>query len=181
MPEQTEFQRRLDSIEELLRKIESASDPHVRSTAQELVQVVMELHGAGLERILDILQAGGEEGRSAIESLSRDDLVSSLLVLYGLHPRSMEDRLTHALDKLRPSLKKRGGEVELLQVIEGSVKLRLRANGQAASLKEMVEGAVYQAAPDITGLVIEGPDERQGFVPLDMLRGSLTANGKGSL
>jgi hypothetical protein len=181
MPGPPDFQRRLESIEELLRRIESASDPHVRSTARELVQTVMDLHGAGLERILEILGAAGTAGQSAIDSLSRDDLVSSLLVLYGLHPRSIEDRLMQALDKIRPSLKKRGGEIEFLHLTDGAVKLRLLANGNAASLKEFVEAAVYAAAPDISSLIIEGPGERQGFVPLDMLRASLTANGKGGL
>jgi hypothetical protein len=181
MPGTPEFQRRLESIEELLRRIESASDPHVRSTAQELVQAVMDLHAAGLERILEVLGAAGTGGQASIDSLGRDELVSSLLVLYGLHPRSMEDRLTQALDKIRPSLKKRGGDVQLLQLTDGAVKLRLLANGNAASLKELVEGAVYQAAPDITSLEIEGPEDRQAFVPLEMLRGSLAANGKGGL
>ena len=35
----------------------------------------------------------------------------------------------------------------------------------------MVEEAVYQAAPDITSLIIEGAEEKQGFVPLEMLQG----------
>lgn len=181
MPGPPDFQRKLESIEELLRRIESASDPHVRSTAQELVQAVMDLHAAGLERIIEILGAAGSAGKSAIDSLSGDDLVSSLLVLYGLHPRTIEDRLTQALDKIRPSVKKRGGEIELLHFTDGAVRLRLQANGNAATLKELVEAAVYQAAPDIASLTIEGPEERQAFVPLDMLRGSSAANGKGGL
>jgi Fe-S cluster biogenesis protein NfuA len=181
MPGSPDFQRRLESIEKLLGRIESASDPHVRSTAQELVRAVMDLHGAGLERILEILGAAGAAGQGAIESLSQDDLVSSLLVLYGIHPRSIEDRLMQALEKIRPSLKKRGGEIEVVYLTDGAVKLRLHGNGHAAALKELVEESVYEAAPDITSLVIEGPEDRQGFVPLDMLRTSVVANEKGGL
>jgi hypothetical protein len=181
MPETAEFQRRLESIEGLLGRIESASDPHVRATAQELVQAVMDLHGAGLERILEILTTAGPLGQSAIDSLGRDDLVSSLLVLYGLHPRGMEDRLKDALEKIRPSLRKRGGEAELVRAADGVVNVRLTVTGNAASLKEFVEAAVYQAAPDITSLTIEGPEERQAFVPLEMLSGSLAASGKADL
>jgi hypothetical protein len=36
----------------------------------------------------------------------------------------------------------------------------------------MVENAIYQGAPDVTSLVIEGATEKQGFVPLEMLQGS---------
>jgi len=183
MPGPPDFQRKLESIEELLHRIEAASDPHVRTTAQELVQAVMDLHAAGLERILEILRAAGAAGQTnTIDSLGRDDLVSSLLVLYGLHPVSLEDRLARALDKIRPSLKKRGAEVELLDVSESAVRLKLQANGHAAAMKELVESAVYEAAPDVSSLKIEGPEDRQGFVPLDMLvNGSPALNGKGGL
>jgi len=108
-------------------------------------------------------------------------LVSSLLVLYGLHPHSIDERLTQALDKIRPSVKKRGGEIELISLVDGAVKLKLHANGNAASLKALLEGAIYQAAPDIASLSIEGPADLQSFVPLAMLSGSLAANGKGRL
>jgi hypothetical protein len=143
----------------------------------------MDLHAAGLERILEILRAAGAAGQTnTIDSLGRDDLVSSLLVLYGLHPVSLEDRLARALDKIRPSLKKRGAEVELLDVSESAVRLKLQANGHAAAMKELVESAVYEAAPDVSSLKIEGPEDRQGFVPLDMLvNGSPALNGKGGL
>jgi hypothetical protein len=50
-------------------------------------------------------------------------------------------------------------------------------------LKELVEDAVYQAAPDITSLIIEGAGDRDGFVPLDSLLGAAAGNGfrKGGL
>jgi len=181
MAGQPEFQRRLESIEDLLKRIEASADPHVRATAQELLQVVMDLFGAGLERILEIAHSAGDPGHSLVDRLGRDDLVSSLLALYGLHPLTLEARVERAIEKVRPSLRKRGGEVELLDVTDGTVTLKLNANGHAQALKELVEEAVYQAAPDIASLVIEGAEQRQGFVPLEMLRGSAASNGKGGL
>ena len=68
-----------------------------------------------------------------------------------------------------------------MSIVDGMVRLKLRANGHAQALREVVEEAVYQAVPDITSLVIEGPEERQGFVPIEMLRGSAASNGKGGL
>jgi Fe-S cluster biogenesis protein NfuA len=181
MPAESEFQRRIESIGELLQRLDSAADPHIRSTAQELIQVVMELHGKTLERILETLHARGEEGQNIIDRLGHDDLVSSSLVLHGLHPLNVEDRVIQSLDKLRPSLKKRGGDVDVVQVTADSVKLKLRANSHAAALKELVEAAVYQAAPDVGSVEIEEPEEHQGFVPLSMLTGSSAAIGKGGL
>src|SRR5271154_7596249 len=185
MPAQPEFQQRLQSIERLLGEIESAADPSLRSSVQELVQLVMDLHGAGIERMLELVRAAGDAGETITQKLGRDDLVASLLVLYGLHPVDLEGRVNQALDKVRPRLRAREGQVELLSIQDGAVRLRLRANGHgcgstAEALKEMVEEAIYQAAPDITALTVDGANDQQGFVPLTLLQGA-TAGAKGGL
>jgi Fe-S cluster biogenesis protein NfuA len=176
MPAQPEFQKRLQSIEVLLGEIESVADPNLRTNVRHLVQLVMDLHGAGLERIVDRIQNVGDGGETILEKLGRDELVSSLLVLHGLHPLDFDARVAGALDKVRPRLRSQDGEVELLSTQGGEVRLRLQANGHgcgstAQTFKEMVENAVYQAAPDVTSLVIEGATDKQGFVPLEMLQG----------
>ena len=166
-----EFQQRLESIEQLIRQIEATGDPSVRTAARELVQVVMELHGAGLERILEILGTSGEPGQSILGSMGRDDMVASLLVLYGLHPLSFEERIEQAIEKANRQMRSRSGTVELVRIEDGGVHLNLRANGHGPALKEIVEAAVYQAAPDIASLVIDGAEEKAAFVPLEMLLG----------
>jgi Fe-S cluster biogenesis protein NfuA len=197
MPGQPEFQQRLQSIERLLGEIEGAANPNLRASVQELVQLVMDLHGAGIERILELVRATGDEGDRLVHKLGRDDLVASLLVLYGLHPLTLEDRVIQAVEKARLGMRSNEGEVELLSVQDGAVRLRLKANGRgcgstAQALKEIVENAIYQGAPDIASLVIEGADEKQSFVSLEMLQGtansphilnglSLTAAEKGTL
>jgi hypothetical protein len=171
-----EFQQRLESIEAVIRQIESAGDPNVRTAARELVQLVMELHGAGLERILEILRSNGEPGDSILASVGRDDMVSSLLVLYGLHPLTLEERVHQAIEKANRQMRSRSGTVELLGMEEGAVRLNLKANGHGPELKKIVEAAIWQSAPDIASLVIDGAEEKQGFVPLEMLLGTSLAN-----
>ncbi len=187
MSARPELERRLGSIEELLGKIEAAADPSVRTTVQELVEVVMALHGAGLERMIGILRSGADRGDAAIEKLAGDNLVSGLLVLHGIHPLNIRERVQRALDGIRSRLRSQGAEVELLTVDDGAIRLRLevKSNGcssTAQSLRGIVEEAVYQAAPDLTLLAIEGADEKQGFVPLEMLMGNHSVSvGKGGL
>jgi len=61
------------------------------------------------------------------------------------------------------------------------VRLSLHVNGQGCgstgkTLKSMVEEALYEAAPDMNALVIEGVDEKSGsagFVPLGKLGGAI--------
>jgi Fe-S cluster biogenesis protein NfuA len=172
MPVQPEFQQRLGSIERLLSEIESAADPALRTSVRELVQLVMDLHGAGLERIIELT------GEDAMGKLGRDDLVASLLILHGLHPLSLEARVTQAAGKARSRLRAHEGDVEVLSVRDGEVRLRIQANGHgcgsgAEALREIVENAVYESAPDVTSLIIESAGARNDFVPLEMLQGAL--------
>jgi hypothetical protein len=169
MPEQHEFQQRLQSIERLLGEIEGAADPNLRKTVQELVQLIMDLHGAGLERMVELV-GSGDGGASIVSRLSRDELAGSLLVLYGLHPMDLEGRVGQALEKVRGRLRARSGQVQLLSIQDGVVRLRLDA-GNAQALKEIVEDTIYQYAPDVTALIIEGAGAKPGFVPIEMLQG----------
>lgn len=182
---QKNVQGQLKSIEALVHKIEKANDPALAAAARELVQLLMDFHGAGIERMLEIVhQAGGVDG-SVIDELGRDALVRSLLLLYGLHPDGLETRVMQGLEKARPYLKSHGGNVVLVGVDDaGTVMLRLEGNcdgcpSSSATLKLAVEEAIYEAAPDVAAIVIDGA--LQGlessaapgiaFVPLSQLSG----------
>ena len=184
MSEHKDVQRRIESIEGLVREIEKVSDPAVQSLSKQLVQSLMDLHGMGLERMLEITHHSGTSGQKIIDEMGRDELVSSLLLLYGLHPLDMESRVVQALEKSRPYLKSHGGNVELVSVSEsGAVTLKLQGSchscpSSAVTLQSTVEQAIYDAAPDVTSIVVEGivaAPVKGGFVPL----ANLTTNGNG--
>src|SRR5579862_2216921 len=105
MPEpmsvEQEFHQRIQSVEQLIGKIDEAADPALRATVRELVQIVMDLHGAGLERMLELIRAAGEGGAGIVAHMGRDELVGSLLVLHGIHPANLETRVEQALEKAR--------------------------------------------------------------------------------
>jgi Fe-S cluster biogenesis protein NfuA len=181
MSQHRDFQRQLESIAELVRRIEAAADPSVRADARKLVESLMSLHGAGLERTLELVSATGDTGQAIIDRLGRDEIVASLLVLYGIHPLDFETRVHQGIEKARSFLKPHAGELELLRIEDGAVHLRLKTSGHGcgsnpASLKEAVEELIYESAPDLTILTIEGA-EPQGFVPIAMLGGSLVSKG----
>src|SRR6202050_4939876 len=179
MPTSHEIQNRLKTIETLVQRIEQVKDAALKATAKELVQSLMEFHGAGLERMLEIVHDSLELGPSVIETLGQDELVRSLLLLYGLHPDALETRVLQALEKTRPYLKSHGGNVSLLTVDDsGAVTLRLEGSchgcpSSSATLKLAVEEAIYEAAPDVTAIIVEGSIQEQlpaiAFVPLSQL------------
>jgi Fe-S cluster biogenesis protein NfuA len=161
MPQKREFQARTERIEELVHILESADDPKMHAVALELMQSVMQLHGAGLEKILGIVSKNPGNDH-LMEAFVDDELVSSLLLLHDLHPEDMETRVLRALARLRPNLQSQSADAELLGVDDGAIRLRIHGTiaggchaSSAAALKSEVEDAIYQAAPDATQVTAE--------------------------
>lgn len=172
----TDFRELVQRIGGLVQEIEAIADPAVHASTKELVQALMDLHGAALERAMEIVSAAGEPGMSLIDLLGRDPMVSSVLVLYGLHPEELDSRVLQAIERVKPQLRKQGCEVELLELGEGAVRLRVQTGEHACgstanTVRATLEGAIYETAPDITALTIEGLDGKPagGFVALDTL------------
>ena len=158
------FQTTMRRLEELLRESERSTDPASRVRIREVVSAVLKLHAAGLDRILELL-SGVETGNGAdlIDTLAADELVSGLLLLHGLHPQTLEDRVDEALEQVRPRLRSRGGSVELLGVVEGTVRLRLggtAARGPSSgAVQRMVEETLLSRLPDVVAVEFEGVEE----------------------
>ncbi len=177
MADDKEFQTKVQRISELVNGLEGIENPESRASAKALVQLLLDLHATGLERILEIVAKRGDAGQRAIDELGDDALVSSLLVLYGLHPLDFESRVALAVEKVVLRVRKGGGEVALTGNENGHVRLHLTVTGHSCgstgkTLKAMVEDAVYEAAPDVVSLVVEGLDDApgsSGFVPLGKL------------
>jgi Fe-S cluster biogenesis protein NfuA/nitrite reductase/ring-hydroxylating ferredoxin subunit len=165
-----------DRIEALLGATDAAG-PAARERAEELVRLVVDLYGAGLERLLEVLYDAGALSDELLARLAADELVSGLLAVHGLHPYAVEDRIAQALDDVRPYLGSHGGDVELLEVTaDGVVKLRMLGScdgcpSSAVTLQLAVEGAITAAAPEVSAVeVAEEPKAATGgLIPLDAL------------
>ncbi len=183
MSEQKDFQERVRRIGALVEELETIADPAARSSARQLMQLVMEFHGAAIDRILEILANGGEPGMAFIEQLGRDPMISSLLVLYGLHPETVETRVSKAVERLKAKLQRDGAAIEMLGIKDGAVSVKVTPGAHAcgsttSTLRSLVEDSIYEAAPDIAALTVEGLDGRPatGFVSLDKLSGNHVAS-----
>jgi Fe-S cluster biogenesis protein NfuA len=174
-PRSPQFQKQLTRIEELINALNAARDATVSAQARELVQALLELHGAGFERAFELIHDAPVTGQALIDRLAEDPLVSNLLLLHGLHPLDLETRVRRALESVKPRLGLHGGDVDLIGVtLDGVVKLRLEGNchgcpSSRVTLKTSIEEAIYMAAPDVMSLEVEGAVDRAsvpiGFVP----------------
>ena len=144
-----------DRVEKLLGELREAGDPAATERAEELVRLLMELYGAGLERLMELV---AEKDGTLVDRIVEDQLLASLLVLHGLHPVPVERRVNEALEKVR----KYAGPVNLIGFDDqGVAHLELEHSPQgcpstAITVKNAVEKAVLDAAPELGGVVLEG-------------------------
>jgi len=158
-PARSQFSVQTERVEKLAAKLDQAKDPEVRAAALELVQSVIELHGAALQSLIDRC-IETPDGERVLNEALQDDLVSSMFLLHSLHPDDIETRVLRGIETVRPYLKSHGGDCELVAINDGIVRLRLRGTcGSCASssltLKNAVEEALFQVAPDIKEIVAE--------------------------
>jgi Fe-S cluster biogenesis protein NfuA/nitrite reductase/ring-hydroxylating ferredoxin subunit len=156
-----------ERIEELLATLRSAGGG-AAAAAEELVRLLLGLYGDGLGHIMEALAAEGAPGEAIRDRLLADPLVESLLLLHDLHPLDTDTRIQRALDRVRPYLGSHAGGVEYLGVgPDGVARLRLEGSchgcpSSTVTVRLAIEGAVQDAAPEVTEVVVEGMTEPPG-------------------
>jgi len=163
VPETNSLRAVGDRIEAMLAELKTITDPRarpVRNTAEELVRLLLELYGGGIERMMEIVDES-PLGSELFARFAADDLVASLLLLHGLHPEDAEVRIARALDKVRPFLASHGGGVTVLGIRDGVIRLRLEGSchgcqSSTVTMKLAIEKAIEEAAPEIERIEVEG-------------------------
>lgn len=178
MADPTVFQEQIRRLSELVTEFEQMPDGPQKTAGKELVQLLMEVHAQGLERIMEIAFESSEAGGALIDRLGKDDISGGLLLLYSLHPDALETRVQTAVERMRPRLRKLACTVDLLAGDDVSVRVRITKSGHSCGsstgeLRALVENGIYELAPDVASLEILGLEEpsSSGFVALESLAG----------
>jgi Fe-S cluster biogenesis protein NfuA/nitrite reductase/ring-hydroxylating ferredoxin subunit len=156
-----ETEQLVGRVEELQAALEACGESVPRGLAEELVSAVVQMYGAGLERVLSAMLEAGPEGERLAASLPDDPLVATLLLIHDLHPVPLEQRVQQALDSVRPYMESHGGNVELLSIEDGIARIHLRGScsdcsASSVTLELAIKQALEEAAPDLEGLEVEG-------------------------
>ncbi|MEP6977959.1 MAG: NifU family protein [Thermoleophilia bacterium] len=147
----------VERFQELAARLESIDDAEARRTAEDLVATMLELYGDGLERIVQALEAAPD----VRDALAQDGVVASLLLIHGLFPVPLAERVEAALVSVRPYMESHGGGVELVRLEEGVAHLRLLGGcdgcpASASTMELAIKEALDEAAPDLDGIEVEG-------------------------
>lgn len=161
-----ETSQSLEQIESLIAKVEALPYPEARATSIALMQALMDFHSSALDRLMELVAEEADVADRVFARFANDQSVSSLLNLYGLHPLPIETRVLDALESVRPYLDSHGGNVELLRVEDGVVRLRMQGScrscpSSADTLKLAIESAIYAAAPEVVSIEAEGVIDTQ--------------------
>ncbi|MFF7564381.1 NifU family protein [Streptomyces pseudovenezuelae] len=161
---------RLARLDQLLEGLESAPGPSTRS-AIEAVRLLTEIYGEALARVMDRADA------RLSGLLADDELLAHLLVLHEIHPEPVERRAARAVERLRPAVQERGGDVEWAGVDGAVGRVRLTAGGGCGSgcgggtsdVTDAVREAVLAVAPELTAVEPVETTAPPAFVPLTAL------------
>ncbi|KUN01191.1 hypothetical protein AQI95_32480 [Streptomyces yokosukanensis] len=172
---------RLARLDQVLAELESAPGP-----ALEAVSLLTEVYGEALARILD----GADSPLR--ERLAGDELLAHLLVLHAIHPEPPERRAARAVERLRPAVRERGGDLEWAGVEGRVARVRLSTGGGcgagcgggSADTMTAVRAAVLAVAPELTAVeqVAQAAERRAApaFVPLTTLTHRAAAQPRGT-
>ena len=145
----------------------------------ELDTLVATLERDGDERALELLQLIDAIHRPALELIARGELehptARALLTMYDLAPVDDRIQVEEALDQVRPYIESHGGAVELLDVEEGVVHLRLSGAcvgcaGSAMTLRRGIEEVLREHYAGFQELVAHEPEEAKPLLQIQKLK-----------
>jgi Fe-S cluster biogenesis protein NfuA/nitrite reductase/ring-hydroxylating ferredoxin subunit len=184
----TELERLADAVDKALLVV-NAQAPDAQKHALDLKKAIEDFHKLGLTKIIQKLKED-PRGKELLFELVDDPTVYALFQMHGLVREDLGVQAARVLDSVRPYMQSHGGDVELVEVREDTVVVRLSGscNGcsmSAVTLRNTVEEAIHEHLPQIKNVEVapNEPDQvdhghshaggaNAGFVSLDAIAGT---------
>lgn len=152
-----EFHQAVAQLDTLVRTLEREGDER----ALMLLELVDAVHRPGLTALAE----GNTEHPAA----------QALMAMYGLGDLDDEDLVEEALEQVRPYINSHGGEVELLSVEDGVVRVRMSGACQGCAASAMtltrgIEEALRAGYPGFREVVAEESEAGPALLQLEDLR-----------
>lgn len=152
-----------ERLNALLAGLEEEASPGVTATVAEILEGIQRVHAEGLRRLAELLGEDRDRFRRALD----DPVISNLFLLYDLAVVDERGRAEAALASVRPLARAHGGEIELVDVDEGVVSVRLHGAchgcpSSTATLRGGIERALAERLPGFVRLEVAGANGRAG-------------------
>jgi Fe-S cluster biogenesis protein NfuA len=160
-------------VQDVMQRLLEHPLPEVRELTETLLQGIDGIHRPALIRLANLLDHHG-----LLQAAAGDEVVRQVLDLYDLLPQTPEDLVQRALEDVRPYIQSHGGQLEVLAIDGGVVRVRLAGacsgcSGSAITLRRGVETALKAGYPGFERMEVEQPapqPARPTFIPLGEVR-----------
>jgi hypothetical protein len=144
----------MERLAGVLERAETTLSPEALDDAREITRAVLDVHEAGLRKLLAVVEAQAPEARAALE---RDAGVLSLLAMHGLSQDALHTRVEHAIASANQAL---AGQAAASLTATEDERVCVQVEGREHAARELmqrtVERLVAEHAPDalleITGV-----------------------------
>ena len=160
--ERLEFDEILPRIAELADSLRTHADPGVAATAEELLDWIDAFHLQGIGTLVEMVREW--RGEIFLEHAGSHPVVGLLLDAYGLgevvDEGAAQRAVQSALAEVRPYLHSHGGDMEVVSILDGVVRLRLHGmcdgcTASAQTLSQRVEAELREHWGDFRRLETE--------------------------
>ena len=160
--ERLEFDQILPRIADLAERLAEHDDKDVADTAIEMLDWIDVFHANGVGRMVEMLRDW--RGEILLEAVAADPVAGALLAAYGLGADTDLDAarvsVQAALAEVRPYLHSHGGDMEVVHLEDGVVRLKLHGScdgctASDATIIEQVETALKEHWVDFRRIEVE--------------------------
>ena len=160
--ERLEYDELLPRIAELAEELMEHDDPSVSATAAELLDWIDVFHANGVGRLVEMIREW--RGDILLGTVAADPVAGKLLEAYGLGDAADEDAariaVQTALAEVRPYLHSHGGDMEVVEIKDGVVRLKLHGScdgctASDATILEQVEASLQRHWMDYRRVEVE--------------------------
>jgi Fe-S cluster biogenesis protein NfuA/nitrite reductase/ring-hydroxylating ferredoxin subunit len=169
----SELAQRAKAVETALTEVKGMPIDH-RTRAIALKDAVEAFHKAGLTQIVRTLKAD-PRGMELLLELVDDPNVYALFAMHGIVKADLRTRVARVVETVRPYTQSHGGDVELVDVKDGTVYVKMAGacNGcsmSAVTLRNGVEEALKEQCPEITAIEVVPNEPTAAVIPLVTLQ-----------
>lgn len=160
--ERLEFDQILPRIADLAERLAEHDDKDVSDTAVEMLDWIDVFHANGVGRMVEMLREW--RGEILLEAVAADPVAGAMLAAYGLGNDTDLDAarvsVQAALEEVRPYLHSHGGDMEVVHLEDGVVRLKLHGScdgctASDATIIEQVEAALKERWVDFRRIEVE--------------------------
>ena len=160
--ERLEFDQILPRIADLAERLAEHENKDVADTAIEMLDWIDVFHANGVGRMVEMLREW--RGEILLEAVAADPVAGALRRAYGLGDDTDLDAarvsVQAALEEVRPYLHSHGGDMEVVHLEDGVVRLKLHGScdgctASDATIIEQVEAALKDHWVDFRRIEVE--------------------------